>query len=87
MPSTNNTNQIETVLTTDEWLIIVADRYPELNQLTLEQRSNQYEASLFNKNGSFVRTVPLTINLRINDTPETGFVNSRFSSGALNNTG
>lgn len=85
LPGANDNNQIETVLTTDQWLIIVADKYPELDNFTVEQRSNQYEASLFNKNGAFVRTVPLTIDLMVNDSGETRHVNSRFSSGALKN--
>lgn len=85
LPGSNSTNQIETVLTTDQWLIIVADKFPELDEFTLDQRSNQYEASLFNKNGAFIRTVPLTFNLRRNNPIEIARVNSRYSSGAFNN--
>ncbi len=85
LPGTNASNQIESVLTTDQWLIIVADKFPELDEMTLEQRGKQYEASLFNKNGGYIRTVPLGIDLRANTTPASGFVNSGYSSGATNN--
>ena len=84
LPGTTETNQIEAVLTTEQWLIVVADRYPERNTFTINERENQYEASLFNKSGSFVRTVPLTIDLVQGDSREFNVVNSRYSAGLLN---
>ena len=84
LPGNNESNQIESVLTTEQWLIIVADKYPTLDYFTTSERANQYEASLFTKNGTFVRTVPLSFDLQENDTGSLRNVQSRYSSGVLN---
>lgn len=63
LPGENNSNQIESVLTTNDWLVLVADRYPVSTHLSADQRANQYEASVFEKSGAFVRTVNLSFNL------------------------
>ena len=84
LPGETESNQIESVLTTDQWVIIIADRFPTLDTLTPDQRANQYEASLFGKNGTFFRTVRLVLDLSLSGSTEPGQVSSRWSSGLLN---
>ena len=71
LPGSNDSNQIESVLVTDDWLILIADRQPIATSLTPAQRSDQYEASVFRKDGMFVRTVDLPNDLQTGNGNET----------------
>lgn len=70
LPGSNDSNEIESVLVTDDWLVLVADRLPTATTLTPVQRMNQYEASVFRKDGMFVQTVTLTNELIGSDAEE-----------------
>ena len=59
LPGSNDSNEVESVLVTDDWLILIADRLPSATTLTPVQRINQYEASVFQKDGMFIQTVAL----------------------------
>ena len=67
LPGSNDTNEIESVMVTDDWLVLVADRFPLATSMTFEQRLNQYEASVFQKGGQFVRTISLPNSLLTSD--------------------
>lgn len=70
LPGSNDSNEVESVLVTDDWLILIADRLPTATALTPVQRNNQYEASVFQKDGMFIQTVALTNELMSGDSEE-----------------
>ena len=63
LPGDNSTNEIESVHTTDSFVVLLTDLFPLANSLTFTQRISQYEISLFEKNGAFIRTLPLQIDI------------------------
>jgi len=72
LPSDNATNSIETVLTVGDFVLLVANRFPGIRQLTYEQRAQQFEVSVFEDSGNFLRTIPLELSLGVapNDEPQ-----------------
>jgi len=63
LPGDNSSNEIESVHTTDDFVVLVADLFPLATSLTFPQRISQYEISLFEKNGAFISTLPLQIDI------------------------
>ena len=63
LPGDNASNEIESVLTVGVLVLLVADRFPRHNLLTPAERSEQYEVSVFEQGGEFIRTNELTVDL------------------------
>ncbi len=63
LPGDNASNEIESVLTVGDLVLLVVDRFPRQRALTPEERSQQYEVSVFDQGGEFIRTNELTVDL------------------------
>ena len=70
LPGENDSNEIESVLTVGDQVLLIADRFPTRLLLTSEQRANQYEVSVFEQSGAFLRTLPLSIDLVLDGSSE-----------------
>ena len=70
LPGENDSNEIESVLTVGDQVLLIADRFPTMLMLTPEQRANQYEVSVFEQSGTFLRTLSLTIDLVLDGSDE-----------------
>jgi len=81
LPGENESNEVESVLVTDDWLILVADIFPQAISLTPGQRANQYEATVFEKTGAFVNTFPLFFDLQWSGSNNPQLVNNSRDDG------
>jgi len=72
LPGDNATNNIESVLTVGDFVLLIANRFPGIGQLTIDQRAQQFEVSVFEDSGNFLRTIPLALSLGVapNDEPQ-----------------